>query len=122
MPPSLPRRAVESPGFRQSGHRCEPLMDTIAQKNPRVLLGRISPEKLTPKKFRRACELLNSRCMMKKSETKNTLWCSVAVFFILAGSGVAAENAPITPEQFLLLQRQNDQLQQQLRKQQEMID
>ena len=60
--------------------------------------------------------------MMKKSETKNTLWCSVAVFFILAGSGVAAENAPITPEQFLLLQRQNDQLQQQLRKQQEMID
>jgi hypothetical protein len=43
-------------------------------------------------------------------------------FFMIANDGMAADDAPITREQFLLLQKQNEQLQQQLQKQQQLID
>src|SRR5437879_4939264 len=60
--------------------------------------------------------------MMEKPETRIALWGCIAVFFIMAGNGAGAADAPVTQEQFLLLQQQNERLQQQLRKQQEVID
>lgn len=44
------------------------------------------------------------------------------VLFLLFGRGIAAGDVPVTQDQFLLLQQQNEQLQKQLQKQQELID
>jgi hypothetical protein len=50
-------------------------------------------------------------------------WGCLGLFFLAAGQAVlATEDAPVTREQFLLLQQQNQQMQQQLQKQQELID
>src|ERR1700710_580567 len=61
--------------------------------------------------------------MKERPTTMTARWGSVIAFFIFVGNGLAAsENAPITREQFLLLQQQNQQLQQQLQTQQQLID
>jgi len=49
-------------------------------------------------------------------------WGGVLLVIMLANKAVGAEDPAATREQFLLLQRQNAQLQQQLQKQQELID
>jgi hypothetical protein len=50
-------------------------------------------------------------------------WGCLALFFFATVRAVAAaDDVPITREQFLLLQQQNQQMQQQLEKQQELID
>lgn len=41
---------------------------------------------------------------------------------MIANSGMAADDAPVTREQFLLLQKQNDELREQMQKQQQLID
>jgi hypothetical protein len=46
----------------------------------------------------------------------------LAAFFIIANLGMAADDAPVTREQFLLLQKQNERLQRQLQQQQQLID
>ncbi|MDB6112350.1 MAG: hypothetical protein JWR69_4100 [Pedosphaera sp.] len=60
--------------------------------------------------------------MMKEIAARTARWGCVASFFILAGTGLGAADAPVTGEQFRLLQQQNELLQQQLHKQQELID
>ena len=49
-------------------------------------------------------------------------WGGVLLVIMLANKAVGAEDPAVTREQFLLLQQQNAQLQQQLQKQQELID
>src|SRR5260221_840361 len=49
-------------------------------------------------------------------------WGGVLLLIMLANKVVGAEDPAVTREQFLLLQQQNAQLQQQLQKQQELID
>jgi hypothetical protein len=60
--------------------------------------------------------------MMKKLTARTTRWGCVAGFLIFVGTGWGAADAPVTREQFQLLQQQNELLQQQLHKQQELID
>ena len=60
---------------------------------------------------------------MKATMRARTAWSGLlAAFLMMANNGLAADDAPITREQFLSLQKQNEQLQQQLQKQQQMID
>ena len=58
---------------------------------------------------------------MKKSRTRAAFSGCVAAFFILGGFARGADE-PVTREQFLLLQRQNEAFKAQLQKQQEVID
>ncbi len=61
--------------------------------------------------------------MMGTPKMRSALWGSVAIIFLLTNCGLAAADvAPVTQEQFLLLQRQNQQLQEQLQHQQQVID
>jgi hypothetical protein len=60
--------------------------------------------------------------MMKKLRVRTARWGCIAGFFILAGSGHGAPDAPVTREQLQLLQQQNELMQQQLQKQQQLID
>lgn len=46
----------------------------------------------------------------------------LGLFFLTAGLRAAAQDAPITRDQFLQLQQQNEQMRQQLEKQQQLID
>lgn len=61
---------------------------------------------------------------MSKGSTSSALkrWCCVAFIGAIAGTGVAQTDVPVTREQLIKLQQQNESLQQQLRKQQELID
>ncbi|MDB6020906.1 MAG: hypothetical protein JWQ04_763 [Pedosphaera sp.] len=61
--------------------------------------------------------------MMGKSYTRATLrGCAFAFLVLVSGPVAAADTTPITREQFLLLQQQNQQLQQQLQTQLRLIE
>ena len=60
--------------------------------------------------------------MMGKSNTRRVPWGLAAVCFFILSRGVGAADEGVSREQFLQLQKQNEQLQQQLRQQGELID
>jgi len=71
---------------------------------------------------RQACLLLNTKGMMEKLKTRIALVGRIVVLLLICNRGIALADEPVTREQFLLLQQQNEQLQKQLQKQQELID
>src|SRR6185312_15887822 len=61
--------------------------------------------------------------MMTRQNSPAAFWgCAAGLFILAARTAGAADDAPITREQFLLIQSQNQQLQQQLQAQQKLID
>lgn len=59
---------------------------------------------------------------MAKLKTSTARVGSFAVLLLLLSGGITAADEPLTRDQFLLLQKQNEQLEKQLQKQQELID
>ena len=66
--------------------------------------------------------LLNARGMKEKLKARTALVGRIVVLLLLCNRGIALADEPVTRDQFLLLQQQNEQLQKQLQKQQELID
>ncbi|EEF59870.1 hypothetical protein [Pedosphaera parvula] len=60
--------------------------------------------------------------MTEKLGMRTALWGCMTGFFLVSGTGIGAADAPVTSDQILQLQRQNEALQEQLRKQQQLID